>query len=139
MAAPDVPRPVLPSPMPSPSVPPLVLTWAVVLGLVQVFDVGVHVAAGQIEPLRVAASVLIAGWAIVAVVRRAATRGLAVQAALGAYLLLNAVFVALEGLTNPAQGGAVRWMLFALVAATTVAVLGLAAARARRPGGSRVV
>jgi len=129
---------VLPSPVATPPVPHVVLAWVVALVLLQGVDVSVHAAAGQIEPLRVVASVLIAGWAIVAVVRRDAARGLVVQAALGAYLLLNAVFVALEGVTNPDQSGAVRWPLFALVAATTVAVLGLAAARARasarRPG-----
>jgi hypothetical protein len=88
-------------------------------------------ATDQIEPLRVVANVLIAGWAVVAAVRRAPAGRLAVPAALGAYLLLNAVFVALEGVTNPDQGDAVRWMLFALIAATTVAVLGLSAARTR--------
>ncbi len=122
---------MLPSRMPNRPVPSAVLAWAAVLGLLQGFDIGVHVAAGQLEPLRVAANVLIAGWAVVAVVRIDAARGRAVQGALGAYLLLNAVFVALEGPTNPAQGGAVRWMLFALVVATTVAVLGLATVRAR--------
>jgi hypothetical protein len=115
--------------MPKPAVPPAVLAWIVFLFLLLVFDVGMHAAAGQIEPLRVAASVFIAAWAVVVIVSRAAARGLAVQAALGAYLLLNAVFIALEGFTNADQGGAVRWTLFALVAATTVAVLGLAAAR----------
>jgi hypothetical protein len=114
-----------------PSAPTVVLPWVVVLGLLQVFDVVVHAATDQIEPLRVVANVLIAGWAGVAVVRRAPAGRLAVPAALGAYLLLNAVFVALEGVTNPDQGGAVRWMLFALIAATTVAVLGLSAARTR--------
>jgi hypothetical protein len=117
--------------MPNRPVPIAVLAWAGVIGLVQGLDVGVHVAAGQLEPLRVAANVLIALWAVVAVVRTDAARGLAVRGALGGYLLLNAVFVALDGPTNPAQGGAVRWMLFALVVATTVAVLGLATARAR--------
>jgi len=119
--------------MPTPirSLRPAVLAWAAALGLLQGVDVGAHAAAGQIEPLRVAASVLIAGWAVVALVRLDAARGLAVQAALAAYLLLNALFVALEGATNPAQGGAMRWLLFALVVATTVVVLGLATARAR--------
>jgi hypothetical protein len=112
-----------------PSAPAVVLAWVVIL--LQVFDVVVHAATDQIEPLRVAANFLVAGSAIVALVRSAAARGLAVPTALGAYLLLNAVFVALEGFTNPDQGGAVRWMLFALIAATTVAGLGLAAARTR--------
>lgn len=121
----------MPTRTPTRSPRPAVLAWASVLGLLQGFDVGVHAAAGQLEPLRVVANVLIAGWAVVAVVRSDAARGLAVQGALGAYLLLNAVFVALEGPTNPAQGGAVRWLLFALVVATTGAVLGLATARTR--------
>jgi hypothetical protein len=111
-----------------PSAPPVVLTWVVVL--LQVFDVVVHAATDQIEPLRVAANLLIAGSAVVAAVRSAAG-GLAVPAALGAYLMLNAVFVALAGAANPYQGGAVRWMLFALIATTTVAALGLAVARTR--------
>jgi hypothetical protein len=112
-----------------PSAPAVVLAWVVIL--LQVVDVVVHAATDQIEPLRVAANVLIAGSAIVAVVRSASTRGLVVPAALGAYLLLNAVFVGFEGATNPDQGGAVRWMLFALISTTTVAALGLAAARTR--------
>jgi hypothetical protein len=114
-----------------PSAPAVVLPWVAVLGLLQVFDVVVHAATDQIEPLRVAANVVIAGWAVVAAVRRARAGRLAVPAALGAYLLLNAVFVALECVANPDQGGAVRWMLFALIAATTGAVLGLSAARTR--------
>jgi hypothetical protein len=120
-----------------PSVPRSVLAWAAFVGIVQGFDVGVHLASGQLEPLRLAASVLIAGWAVAAVVRADAARGPALLVAHGAYLLLNAVFVALEGPTNPAQGGAVRWMLFALVLATSVAVVGLATARAAaRPTAS---
>jgi hypothetical protein len=114
-----------------PSVPRSVLAWAAFVGIVQGFDVGVHLASGQLEPLRLAASVLIAGWAVAAVVRADAARGPVLVGAHGAYLLLNAVFVALEGPTNPAQGGAVRWMLFALVLATSVAVVGLATARGR--------
>ncbi|MFN2323853.1 MAG: hypothetical protein ABR510_12950 [Trueperaceae bacterium] len=114
-------------------VPLSVLVWAAVLGLIQGFDVGVHVASGQLEPLRVAASLLVTVWAIVAVVRRDAARRTVVVAALGAYLALNAVFLALEGVTNPAQDGAVRWMLFALVATTTIAVLSVANRRAAEP------
>jgi hypothetical protein len=116
--------------MPTPSIPPAALAWAAVLAVMQAFDVGVHAAAGQIEPLRVTASALVVGWALVALQRRAAARSLGVRAALGAYLLLNALFVALEGPTNPAQGGAVRGVLFALVVATTAVALALASARA---------
>ena len=117
--------------MPIRPIPIAVRAWAAIPGLLQAFDVAVHVAAGQLEPLRVVANVLIAVWSGAAIVRPGAARGLAVPMALGGYLLLNAVFVALKGPTNPAQGGAVRWMLFALVVATTGGVLGLATARAR--------
>ena len=69
--------------MPNRPVPIAVLAWAGVIGLVQGLDVGVHVAAGQLEPLRVAANVMIAVWAVVAVVQSGGARGLAVRGALG--------------------------------------------------------
>ena len=112
--------------------PRSVLAWAVAISLIQGFDVAVHVASGQLEPLRVVASLIVTVWAVLAVVRGDVARR-TVVAALGAYLALNAVFVALEGVTNPAQGDAVRWVLFALVAATTITVLGLTNARAAGP------
>lgn len=91
----------------------------VAIALVQLFDIAIHAATDQIELLRVASNVVILLW--LALMAFGKIRGYARQtgfASLGVYLLLNALFLAQAGFTNPAQGGAVRWMLFLLVILT---------------------
>lgn len=89
------------------------------LALVQVVDIGLHAATGQAEAMRITANAAILVWLAVAAVGRGRTahRWLG-AAALAIYLLLNALFLAQAGLTNPAQGGAPRVALFVLVALT---------------------
>lgn len=102
---------------------------SIAVGLVQLFDILIHAATDQIEPLRVTSNVIIFLWLGLEAARQ--VRGRVIPAAaVAAYILLNGAFLATEGFTNPQQGGAVRWMLFVLVAVT----LALAAAFiARRP------
>lgn len=93
------------------------------LALVQLFDILIHAATDQIEPVRVTSNVVILLWIGLEAAGRVRGRVLP-SAAIGVYILLNGVFLATEGFTNTQQGGAVRWMLFLLVIAT----LGLSAA-----------
>lgn len=98
------------------------------LALTQLFDIIIHAAADQLEPLRVAANLVVLLWlgALAAGKFKAQAWPLALGA-LGVYLVLNLVFLMREGLTNPAQGDAVRVMLLLLVATTAALAAALAA------------
>jgi hypothetical protein len=95
------------------------------IALVQLSDLLLHAASNQLEPLRVTSNLVILLWLAIAASGRLNTRlQLAALVSIGAYLLLNLVFLAREGLTNPAQGGALRVALFGLMF-FTVALSGL--------------
>lgn len=86
---------------------------------IQLLDIILHAATHQLEPLRVASNLVILLWlAIIASGRLKLHSRLLSVAAVSGYLLLNLTFLALEGVTNPQQGGALRLSLFGLVAAT---------------------
>lgn len=96
-----------------------VIVLTVVIALVQVFDIVIHVATDQIEPIRILSNVFIAVWLGIVVSGR--LNHLAWRVAggfVGVYLLLNLVFLATEGLTNPDNGDQFRTMLFVLVGLT---------------------
>jgi hypothetical protein len=100
---------------------------------VQVVDLLLHAAAGQLEPLRVASNAVILLWVgALALGGRAANARLIGGVALAAYVVLNGVFLALAGFTNPAQGNAPRVALLVLVALTTVLSLALIYLHTRR-------
>lgn len=91
----------------------------VIIAFVQLFDLAIHATTDQLEPLRVASNAVILLWLVL--MAFGIIRGYARQtgiASVSGYLLLNAIFLAQAGFTNPAQGGAVRWMLILLVALT---------------------
>lgn len=89
------------------------------IGLVQVFDVAIHVASGQVEALRISSNTIILLWLIATSAREVQGRRVLIAAlAIVAYLGLNGIFLALEGFTNASQGGAPRTMLFLLVSTT---------------------
>ncbi len=99
--------------------PTLLPKLALALLALQFLDIAVHVASDQAEPLRITANLVILVWAafpfsgrMSPAVRRATLPALA------AYLLLNGVFLAQHGLTNPASGG-LRLALLAFVALTS--------------------
>lgn len=94
---------------------------AIVIAFVQLFDIVIHAATAQLEPVRVGSNLVILLWLVLAASGRisAYLRQVGVTC-LGVYLLLNALFLAQAGVTNPAQGDEVRWMLFVLIFLTLV-------------------
>ena len=84
--------------------------------LVQLFDAAIHIATDQFEPIRITANVIIIVWIIATLTGWIKERFRSYSlAAIGVYLLLNLIFLAQNGLTNPEQGGALRTTLFLLV------------------------
>ena len=84
---------------------------------VQLFDVAVHVSIGQAEPIRIVSNIILGLWALWSVFGTADSKTGIV--AIASYLVLNFIFVALHGVTNPDQGGALRVALFVLVGLST--------------------
>ena len=80
---------------------------------IQAVDVFIHVASGQVETLRISASVMlvIGAWMILASPGGAKGVGIANGFA---FLLLNGVFLAVSGVSNP-ETGSLRIPLFVLV------------------------
>ncbi len=93
----------------------------VVIVLIQLFDVIIHVATGQPELIRITSNVVIVVWAVAMLAGWLKDRLRPISlTAVGTYLILNLTFLALEGVTNPNQGGELRGMLFLLVFLTVV-------------------
>ncbi len=89
------------------------------LFLIQVFDVGIHAATNQIEPLRIASNLMISAW--IALILLGTTVGKRILVAAGfvfTYIGLNCLFLLREGVTNPNRGGELRVVLFGLVGVT---------------------
>lgn len=106
------------------------------LAITQLFDVVIHAATDQLEPLRVIANLAILLWLGALAIGKFQAQTLSMSlGAIGLYLALNLIFLAREGLTNPAQGDAVRVMLLLLVATTTALAMALVALlpRGRQP------
>lgn len=90
-----------------------------VIALLQLFDIFIHAATNQLEFLRVTSNLVVLVWLMLVFIDKTDTKFLlAVIGSVGLYLILNTIFLVQAGLTNPAQGGAPRTMLFALVALT---------------------
>jgi hypothetical protein len=87
------------------------------LALLQIVDLLLHAATGQLEPLRVTANLIILLWLGFFASGSLKTHRAALLAT-GSYLALNLLFLALNGVTNPAQGGELRITLFGLVFVT---------------------
>ncbi|NUM44824.1 MAG: hypothetical protein HUU38_08950 [Anaerolineales bacterium] len=93
--------------------------FSLFLALLQIVDLLLHAATGQLEPLRVTSNLIILLWLVLGAFGKLKTRRAALLAT-GSYLALNLLFLALNGVTNPAQGGELRITLFVLVALSTV-------------------
>lgn len=109
--------------------------WILGLGiaLVQIFDGIIHAAANQLEPIRVAANIIILLWLVAINWGRFKANFLPISfSSIGAYLVLNLIFLAREGLTNPAQGNEPRVMLFLLLILTLILSTWLTYLRKRR-------
>jgi hypothetical protein len=93
----------------------------IAIALVQLFDIFIHAVTNQLEFLRVMSNLVILVWLVLVFIGKTDTKFFpAAIGSVGLYLVLNMIFLASEGLTNPAQGGAPRTMLFALVVLTAV-------------------
>jgi hypothetical protein len=91
----------------------------IVIILVQLFDIVIHAATDQLEPLRVTSNLIILAWVFVFFSGKLSERTKSVAlGSIGTYLGLNIIFLALEGLTDP-NTGALRSMLILLVFLTT--------------------
>lgn len=90
------------------------------------FDVVIHAATNQLEPIRVAANIIILLWLVAINWGRFKANFLPISfSSIGAYLVLNLIFLAREGLTNPTQGNEPRLMLFLLLIVTLILSTGL--------------
>lgn len=86
------------------------------IALVQLFDIVIHAVSGMIEPIRVIANVVLLIWLGIVVSGRLNHMAWRVATgSVGVYLLLNAVFLATAGFTNPDDGGQFRTVLVVLV------------------------
>ena len=97
----------------------------IVIVLIQLFDIIIHVSTNQAEPIRITSNVIIIAWIVAALADwlKERFRNISI-AAIGTYLILNLIFLAQNGLTNPGQGGALRITLLLLVSSTlTLSVL----------------
>jgi hypothetical protein len=87
--------------------------------LIQFFDIAIHAATDQLEPLRVLSNLIILAWVFMLMAGKLNEKIKTIAlVSIGAYLGLNLIFLALEGVTNP-NTGALRSMLFLLVILTT--------------------
>ena len=78
---------------------------SIIIALVQLFDILIHIATNQAEPLRILSNLIILTWLGSLVSDRFLKRlrpfGFGVIAL---YLMLNSVFLAQEGIVNSANG-----------------------------------
>ncbi len=90
--------------------------------LIQFFDLFIHAATNQLEILRVSSNIILLLWLAVTASGRYNTKFLSLAVgSIGGYLVLNFIFLALEGVTNVEQGGELRGMLFLLMSLTVAA------------------
>ncbi len=87
----------------------------------QAIDIGLHVATDQFELIRTVSSLIAAGGALLMLLfaRRAPAVGIIAGAG---YLLLNGIFLAQNGLTNPATE-TLRVPLFGFIALTVILMI----------------
>ncbi len=88
----------------------------IAVAIIQVFDIIIHAATDQLEILRVTSNVIILLWLTIVTMGKFNLKFLQIAAtSIGAYLVLNVIFLAMEGVTNIEQGGGLRTTLFLLV------------------------
>ncbi len=88
----------------------------IAVAIIQVFDIIIHAATDQLEILRVTSNVIILLWLAIVTMGKFNLKFLQIAAtSIGAYLVLNVIFLAMEGVTNIEQGGGLRTTLFLLV------------------------
>ena len=88
-----------------------------VIAIIQVFDIFIHVATNQVEPIRITSNIIILLWLTTVFILSTFNANF-LKMAIGsivAYLVLNLIFLMLEGVTNAEQGGELRVTLFVSV------------------------
>ena len=108
-------------PRPGDPLQPAHRTFAALV-LIQSVDVAVHLIAGMLETLRISASVMlvVGAWMILTSPNGAPSVGVANAFA---FLVLNGVFVAVQGITNPQTGNLrLPMMLFVVASLVTLAL-----------------
>lgn len=91
-------------------------TVGIGIALIQLGDIVIHAATDQLEIIRVTSNLVILLWLAVVILNWYKTKFLQISVgSIGLYVILNFIFLAQEGLTNPEQGGNLRIVLFLLV------------------------
>ncbi len=91
------------------------------IALLQLFDIFIHAVTDQLEILRVTSNIIILLWLAIAAAGKFNGKFLQIaMGSVGAYLILNIMFLAFEGVRNMEQGGELRVTLFLLIFLTTV-------------------
>jgi hypothetical protein len=98
---------------------------------IQLIDIILHAATNQLEIIRVSANLIMILWLAVVMSGKSNTKSVALSS-IGAYLLLNFIFLAREGLTNVEQGGGLRVALFLLMFLTVIPSTILASLTSRK-------
>jgi surface polysaccharide O-acyltransferase-like enzyme len=91
----------------------------IAIALIQIADIALHVATSQAEPIRIASNAFILLGLAFGITRKANGTLISV-CSIGIYAVMNIIFVAQHGLTNPEQGGEPRTALILLVLLTVV-------------------
>lgn len=91
-------------------------TFGTGIAVIQLADIIIHAATNQLEIIRVSSNLVILLWLAVVMLNRYKTKFLQISiSSIGLYVVLNYIFLAREGLTNPEQGGSLRITLFLLM------------------------
>ena len=86
------------------------------VAIIQLLDIIIHAATNQLEILRVSSNVIVLLWLAIVAIGKLNAKFLQIAASsIGAYLVLNIIFLAINGATNAEQGGGLRVTLFLLV------------------------
>ncbi len=87
----------------------------------QAIDIGLHIATDQFELIRTVSSLVAAGGALLMLPLARQTTAIGIISGAG-YLLLNGIFLAQNGLTNPATE-TLRFPLFGFIALTLLLMI----------------
>jgi NADH:ubiquinone oxidoreductase subunit 2 (subunit N) len=89
------------------------------IALLQLFDFFIHAVTDQLEILRVTSNIIVLLWLAMAAGKFNGKFSQIAMGSVGTYLILNIMFLALEGVRNMEQGGELRVTLFLLIVLTT--------------------
>ncbi len=95
-----------------------IIAISVSIIFIQLFDIAIHVATNQVEPIRISSNIIIMAWLSIIVSGQFSKWFWQMAlSAVGVYCVLNGIFLALEGVVN-SENGQLRIMLFILLTLT---------------------